>query len=62
MHDIELRLAEIQERQALLRSERDIDRMRLASARPVRARVGVALIRLGRRVAGESLTSPAWTG
>ena len=59
---IELRLALIQERQALLRSNRDAERAGVASAPPIRSRIGESLIRLGRRVAGEGLSTPAWTG
>ncbi len=62
MQHIELRLRAIQEHQALLRSHRDADRAAFASARSIRARIGESIIRLGRRVAGDSLHAPAWTG
>ncbi len=65
MHHIDLRLAEIQERHELLRSHHEADRAAsLVRARPrsIRFRLGESLIRLGRRVAGESPKAPAWTG
>ena len=62
MFGIELRLAAINERQALERSFRAADRAALGQARSIRSQVGESIIRLGRRVAGESLGSPALTG
>jgi len=68
MFAIELRLAAINERQALERSYRAADRAASAAraasgqARSIRSQVGESIIRLGRRVAGESLGSPALTG
>jgi hypothetical protein len=62
MFAIELRLAAINERQALERSLRAADRAALGQARSIRSQVGESIIRLGRRVAGESLGSPALTG
>ncbi len=62
MQTIEFRLAEIRERQALLRSIQPADRAGLTSARSIRFRIGESLIRLGRRVAGEGISTPAWTG
>jgi len=62
MQHIELRLWEIVQRQSAERSLRDADRAALASARSIRSQLGESIIRLGRRVAGESLTSPVWTG
>ncbi|OGO58744.1 MAG: hypothetical protein A2V85_15160 [Chloroflexi bacterium RBG_16_72_14] len=62
MQHIELRLGAIHERQALERSLRNADRAALASARSIRERVGESIIRLGHRVAGESLRAPVWTG
>ena len=66
MHHIDLRLAEIQERHELLRSHHEADRVARSPARSlarsIRSRLGELLIRLGRRVAGESATVPAWTG
>ena len=62
MFAIELRLAAINERQALERSFRAADRAALGQARSIRSQVGESIIRLGRRVAGESLGSPALTG
>jgi len=56
------RLRTVLERQAFERSIREADRAALASARSIRERVGESLIRLGRRVAGESLRAPVWTG
>jgi hypothetical protein len=62
MFGIELRLAEIHERQSLERSFRAADRAASRQARSIRSQVGESIIRLGRRVAGESLGSPALTG
>jgi hypothetical protein len=62
MFAIELRLAAINERQALERSIRDADRAAFGQARSIRSQLGESIIRLGRRVAGESLGSPALTG
>jgi hypothetical protein len=62
MQTIEFRLAEIREREALLRSIRAADRAGPSSARSIRSRLGESLIRLGRRVAGESSPAPSWTG
>ena len=62
MFAIELRLAAINERQALERSYRAADRAAFGQARSIRSQVGESIIRLGRRVAGESLGSPALTG
>jgi hypothetical protein len=62
MQHIELRLADVGERQALYRSHREGDRMGHAPTRSVRRRLGESLIRLGRRVGGETATTPAWQG
>jgi hypothetical protein len=61
MLHIELRLQEGMERQARLRSLRDADRAASGRARSLRHQLGESLIRLGRRIAGDGLTSPAWT-
>jgi hypothetical protein len=58
---IELRLVSIQERQARLRSSRDADRAS-PGRRSIRARIGESLIRLGERLAGGHVPSPAPTG
>jgi hypothetical protein len=62
MFGVELRLASINERQALERSIRDADRAAFGQSRSIRSHLGESIIRLGRRVAGESLGSPALTG
>ena len=62
MQHIELRLADIGERQALLRSIRDGDRAAERRSRSIRRQVGGSLMRLGRRVAGDTATTPAWQG
>ncbi len=62
MFAIEHRLAAINERQALERSYRAADRAASGQSRSIRSQVGESIIRLGRRVAGESLRSPALTG
>ncbi|MEO5966523.1 MAG: hypothetical protein ABIR11_13750, partial [Candidatus Limnocylindrales bacterium] len=60
MHHIELRLADVQQRQERLRSIRDADRAVVVTARPFRHQLGQSLVRLGRRIGGEAMTSPAW--
>ena len=60
MQHIELRLAEVEERQALFRSIREGDRVAGHRARSIRLRIGESLVRLGRRVGGDAVTSPAW--
>jgi hypothetical protein len=62
MQHIELRLADIGERQALFRSTREDDRAAERRARSIRRQIGESFIRLGRRVAGDTATSPAWQG
>jgi hypothetical protein len=62
MQFIELRLADIGERQALLRSTRDAERDGLRPTRTLRHQLGQSLVRLGRRIGGDALTSPAWQG
>ena len=62
MQHIELRLADVEERQLRFRVLRDADRAALAQARSVRHRIGESIIRLGRRVGGDAMTSPAWQG
>ena len=66
MQDFDARLRMVHEHQARLRTERHVDRLARASAqvshRPVRRRVGESLVRLGERVAGDGLGSPALTG
>ena len=62
MFHIELRLAEIGERQALMRSIRDAERDGLRSNRSLRHQVGQSLVRLGRRIGGDAMTAPAWQG
>ena len=62
MFHVELRLADVAERQALMRSDRDAERDGLRSNRSLRHRVGQSLVRLGRRVGGDTMTAPAWQG
>ena len=62
MFGIELRLAAINERQALERSLRDADRAASGQARSIRSHLGESIIRLGRRVGGDAITAPAWQG
>ena len=64
MH-VDHRLGDIHGRQSELRSLRELDRLAAASRKPsrsIRFRLGESLVRLGRRVAGESIGSPALTG
>jgi hypothetical protein len=62
MQHIELRLADIGERQALLRSVRDGDRSASGRAWSIRRSIGESLVRLGRRIGGDSVSAPAWQG
>jgi hypothetical protein len=59
-HSIQLAL--VRDYHARLRAEREADRLALASARSIRSQLGESIIRLGQRVAGERLGSPALTG
>jgi hypothetical protein len=59
---IELRLAEIGERHALLRSHRDGDRHASGRSWSLRRSLGGSIIRIGRRIGGDSVTTPAWQG
>lgn len=62
MHHIDLRLADIGERQALFRSHREGDRAASGRAPSVRRRIGESFIRLGRRIGGDPVSAPAWQG
>lgn len=62
MHHIELRLRDVQERQAFQRALREADRAAAMAAPSIRRQVGESIIRFGRRVAGESRRTPVWTG
>ena len=63
MQHIELRLADVGERQQRFQADRDAERAALGQARSsLRRQVGRSLVRLGRRVGGESVTAPAWQG
>ena len=63
MQYIELRLADTRERQLRFQADRDAERAAHGQARSsLRRQVGGSLVRLGRRVAGESVTAPAWQG
>jgi hypothetical protein len=63
MQYIELRLADVGERQSRFQADRDAERAALGQARSsLRRQVGRSLVRLGRRVAGDAMTAPAWQG
>ena len=63
MQHIELRLADVGERQQRFQADRDAERAALGLARSsLRRQIGRSLVRLGARVAGESMTAPAWQG
>jgi hypothetical protein len=63
MQYIELRLADTRERQLRFQADRDAERAALGQARSsLRRQLGRSLVRLGRRVGGESVTAPAWQG
>ena len=64
MQHIELRLADVGERQQRFQADRDAERAALGQARSSLRRSASAesLVRLGRRVGGEPMTAPAWQG
>ena len=63
MQHIELRLADARERQQRFQADRDAERAALGHSRSsLRRQLGRSLVRLGRRVGGESMTAPAWQG
>jgi hypothetical protein len=63
MFAIEHRLADVGERQQRFRADREADRAAQRLARSsLRRTVGRSLVRLGRRIGGESMTAPAWQG
>ncbi len=62
MQHIELRLADIGERQALFRSSREGDRAAERRTRSIRRHIGESVIRLGRRIGGDAISTPAWQG
>ena len=63
MQYVELRLAEVGERQSRFRADREAERSVLGRDRsPLRRQVGESLVRLGRRVGGDAMTAPAWQG
>jgi len=63
MQHIELRLADVGERQQRFQADREAERAAHGLARSsLRRQVGRSLVRLGRRVAGEPMTAPAWQG
>jgi len=63
MQHIELRLADTRERQLRFQADRDAERTAPGQSRSsLRRQLGRSLVRLGRRVGGESMTAPAWQG
>ncbi|MFL5712076.1 MAG: hypothetical protein ACJ77W_09385 [Chloroflexota bacterium] len=64
MQHIELRLADTRERQLRFQADRDAERAALdgQTRSSLRGQLGRSLVRLGRRVGGESMTAPAWQG
>ena len=62
MQHIELRLAEIAQRQSLMRSNREAERAGNRPAPSLRHQLGRSLMRLGRRIGGDTMTVPAWQG
>ena len=60
MFHIELRLHEALERQERLRAQAHIGRPGYLPGYPIRHRIGLSLVRLGRRVGGDAMTTPAW--
>jgi hypothetical protein len=63
MQHIELRLADVGERQSRFQADRDAERSAFGRDRgSLRRQVGESLVRLGRRVGGDAMTAPAWQG
>ena len=68
MQHAEQRLQQLQAQQADLRRQRAAERQALAARgertddRAIRRQLGTRLIRLGERLAGDAVTSPAWLG
>ena len=62
LNHIELRLADIGERHALLRSHRDGDRHASGRSWSIRRSLGESIIRIGRRIGGDTVSTPAWQG
>jgi hypothetical protein len=62
MFHVELRLHEALERQERLRALAHLGRPGYLPEHPIRRRLGQSLVRLGRRVGGDAMTTPAWQG
>jgi len=76
VHHIALQLANFEERKSFHRAIRDADRAAIVSEwlihgadraapeseRSIRRQLGESLIRLGRRVGGDVMTTPEWQG
>ena len=63
MLHIEHRLADVGERQQRFRADREAERVAHGLARSsLRRTLGRSLVRLGRRIGGESMTAPVWQG
>ncbi|MCJ7709431.1 MAG: hypothetical protein MUQ32_01240 [Chloroflexi bacterium] len=76
MHHIALQLANFEERTSFHRAIRDADRAAIVSERSIRRadraaivsersirrQFGESLVRLGRRVGGDTLATPEWQG
>ena len=63
MQHIELRLADVGERQSRFQADADAERSALGRDRSsLRRQLGESLVRLGRRVGGDAMTAPAWQG
>ena len=63
MFSIELRLADVGERQSRFQADRDAERSAVGRDRgSLRRQVGESIVRLGRRVGGDAMTAPAWQG
>jgi hypothetical protein len=76
VHHIALQLANFEERKSFHRAIRDADRAAIVSEwlihgadraaivseRSIRRQFGESLVRLGRRVGGETLATPEWQG
>ncbi len=62
MFHIEFRFAEAEERQARFRADAERARFGGFRRRRFRHRMGDSIVRFGRRIGGETATTPAWQG
>ncbi len=62
MHSIEHRMQDVGERQASMRMHRIGGRRDERRSPAIRRHIGEWMVRTGRRIAGDAMTTPAWQG